>query len=73
MFELGTVGTDAAEVFRWSEFEDIAFGLGKRDDDRTYLFKQRDNFHVFEKNVHPTSLDLRQIENVVDQTQQVTA
>ena len=55
------------------EFERIAVLLGQRNDERPHLFEQRHDFDVFEKNVHLAGFDFRQIENVVDQAEQVTA
>ena len=73
LLELGAVGAHAAEVFGRPNFERIAVLLGQRDDERAHLFEQRHDFDVFEKDVHLAGFDLRQIENVVDQAEQVPA
>ena len=49
----------------------IAVLFRKRDDDRAHLFEQRNDLDIFEKNIHTARLDLRQIEDIVDQTEEV--
>ncbi len=73
LLELGAVGMHAAEVLGRLELERIAVLLGQRNDQRPHLFEQRHDFDVFEEDVHLAGFDLRQVENVVDQAEQVTA
>ena len=73
LLELGAVGAHAAEVVRRPDFERVAVLLGQRNDERAHLFEQRHDLDVFEIDVHPAGLDLRQIENVVDQAEQMAA
>ena len=73
LLELGAVGADGAEIVGKPQFKRVAVFLGHRDDERTHLVEQRHDVHVFEKDIHAAGLDLRQIENVVDQAKQVAA
>ena len=73
LLELGPISADAAEVFSQTELKRIAVLLGERNDERANLFEQRDELDILEKDIHPAGFDLRQIENVVDQAEQVPA
>ena len=73
MLYLGLVGAEAADIGRADHLDDILILVGQRLDDRHYLLDQRWNVDRLDEDIHLASLDLRQVEDVVDQSQQVPA
>ena len=73
MLYLGLVGAEAANIGRADHLDDIPNLVGQRLDDRQRLLEQGLNVYLLDKDIHLPGLDLRQIENVVDQSQQVPA
>ena len=70
---LGLVGAKATNIGRADHFDDILILVGQRLDDRQHLLKQGLNVYILDEDIHLPGLDLRQVENVVDQPQQVPA
>src|SRR5713101_2687191 len=70
---LGPVGVERAERRRTEDFETVRIGRGQRLDNPTHLLDQTAEIDLFEIEVHLARLDLRQIEDVVDQTEEVPA
>ena len=73
LFYLGLVGAEAANIGRANHLDDILTLVGERLDDRQHLFNQRLNVYRLDEDIHLSGFDLRQVENVVDQSQQVAA
>ena len=64
---LGLVGVEAADVGRADHLDDILTLVGQRLDDRQHLLDQSLNVHRLDEDIHFPGLDLRQVEDVVDQ------
>ena len=71
MLQLGAVGVQRAELVRADDVEPVAAGRRERHNDRANLLDQRLQIDLFEIEVHLARLDLRQVENVVDQIEQM--
>ena len=70
---LGVVGAKAANIRRADHLDAILILVGQRLDDRQHLLDQSLNVYLLDEDIHLPGLDLRQVENVVDQSQQVPA
>ena len=73
LLDLGLIGTEAADIAWADHLDDIPALVGERLDDRQHLLDQGLNVHRLDEHIHLPGLDLRQVENVVDQSQQVPA
>src|SRR5207248_5346865 len=71
LLQLGAVGVQRAELVRADDVEPVAAGRRERHNDRANLLDQRLQIDLFEIEVHLARLDLRQVENVVDQIEQM--
>ena len=70
---LGLVGAEAANIGWADHFDDILTLVCQRLDNRQHLLKQSLNVYRLDEDIHLSGLDLRQVENVVDQSQQMPA
>ena len=73
LLELGAVGVKRAERRRTDDFETVRVRRRQRLDDRAHLLDQTGEIDLFEIEVHLAGLDLRQIEDVVDQAEEMPA
>src|SRR5205085_11467045 len=71
LLQLCTVGVERSGIVRVDDLEPVAAGRRERRDDRAYLLDQRLEIDLFEIEVHLARFDLRQVENVVDQIEQM--
>ena len=73
LLDLGLIGTEAADIGRADHLDGIFTLIGERLDDRHHLLKQGLDVDRLDEDIHLPGLDLRQVEDVVDQPQQVPA
>ncbi len=71
LLQLGAVGVERSGIVRIDDVEPVSAGGRERRNDRAHLLDQRLEIDLFEIEVHLARLDLRQVENVVDQIQQM--
>ena len=67
------VGVDQPDVGRAAHLEQVVVLLDQRADRRRDVLHQRADVEVLEEQLHLAGLDLRQVEHVVDQREQVLA
>src|SRR5690606_25653091 len=66
LLDLGQIRSELADVIR-ADYLELVVVLGdQRANDRLYFAHERCQIERLEINVHPARLDLRQVENVID-------
>jgi len=73
LLHFGAVCAHATNVIRQAQLKRVAILGHQRRNDRLHLVDKRRNIDFLNEHVHLAGLDLREVENVIDQTQQMTA
>ena len=73
LLDLGLVGAEGADIGRADHLDGVLALVGERLDDRQHLLDQGLDVDRLDEDIHLPGLDLRQVEDVVDQPQQVPA
>src|SRR5690606_5529916 len=73
LLDLGQIRPEFPYVIRTAHLELVVVLGDQRADDRLYFAHQSRQVEGLDINIHPTRLDLRQIEDVVDNSEQVPA